>query len=220
LLEYLEPHVRAKTGEEFLSLKSLAGDPNYAEIFDVVIAKSGGWREIQRLWNAREFDQQINIRWSETKAVAKFVDFSYRFARLKANDRHLGGITMARFVVGAAHSYNVELGTSTLKSRWKEYSRSAGFLYLVHIQKFELKPPRISTKTFAEKLLAQAEDRDHLVEFFQAYRHLDEILKPRGYSLPPVSLDVGTLGSALAADPFPADVDDAIKRYAKEGHAT
>jgi hypothetical protein len=219
LLEYLERDIRAKTGEKFLSLMTLAGHPSYAEVFDVVIAKSGGLRKILRLWNAREFDQQIERRLSEAKTVAKFIDFSYRFARLKSNDKQRGGVTMARFVVGAAHSYNVKLGTSTLKSRWWEYSPSSGFLYLVHIQKFELKPLRVSTNTFAEKLLAQAADRDHLIEFFQAHRHLAEILKPRGYLLPTISPDVGTLGSPLAVDPFPVDVDSAIKRYAKDGPA-
>ena len=215
MLEHLERAIRIKEGEEFLSLKRLSGDPNYAEIFDMFVAKSGGWRQILKLWSAREFDQQIRVRMSETKTIAKIIDFSYRFARLKSDDKHRGGIVMARSVVRAANSYNVTSGTSTLKTRWREYSQSAGFLYLVHIQKFELKPPRVSTKAFAEDLLAQAADRDHLIEFFQAYRHLAEILKTRGYSLPTVSLDVGMLRSELAIDPFPADVNSAIKQYFK-----
>ena len=213
LLAHLERGIRVKDGEEFISL--LLGDRNYAEIFDVFVANSGGWRQVLKLWSAREFDQQIRIRMSETKTIAKFIDFSYRFARLKSDDKHRGGIVMARSVVRAANSYNVKSETSTLKTRWREYSQSAGFLYLVHIQKFELKPPRVSTKAFVEKLLAQAADRDHFIELFQAYRHLAEILKTRGYSLPTVSLDVGTLGSELAIDPFPADVDSAIKQYFK-----
>lgn len=219
LLEHLEHKIRAATGEQFLSLKTLAANPDYAEIFDTVITKSGGWRQIRHTWSASEFDEQIKIQLAETKTVAKFIDFSYRFGRLKDDDKRSGGITMARFVMNTAPSYGVKLGRSSLKSRWNEYSLSAGFLYLLHIQKFELKPPRITKDEFADKLLEQAADREHLIELFQSHQYLAKILKPRGYSLPAISLNVGTLRYDLSFDPFPADVEDAIKRYSKEGHA-
>lgn len=219
LLEYLEQRVRETTGEEVLSLRALASDPEYVEIFDTVIATSGGWRAIRGLWGAREFDDQIKIRWLETKTVANFIDFSYRFARLKTNDKRRGGITTARFVVRAAKSYDTLESRSTMKNRWNEYERTSGFLYLLHIQKFELKPARITKKSFIKKLLGQASDRDHLIEFFQAYKHLIEILNPRGYSLPTLSFDVGTPAVALPISKFPPDVEDAIKRMPKDERA-
>ena len=188
---------------------------NYAEIFDVFVANSGGWRQVLKLWSAREFDQQIRIRMSETKTIAKFIDFSYRFARLKSDDKHRGGIGNGPLRSSCGQLIQCKIGNKHSENSLAGIFSERRILYLVHIQKFELKPPRVSTKAFVEKLLAQAADRDHFIELFQAYRHLAEILKTRGYSLPTVSLDVGTLGSESAIDPFPADVDLAIKQYFK-----
>jgi hypothetical protein len=219
LLEHREATIRTNTGTQWLSLKALAADLDYSEIFDAVIMKCGGWARIRRLTRAREFDDDIDKRSNKTKTVAKFVDFSYRFALFESKNKLRGGITMARSVVSKAESYGVSSSRTTRNNLWREYGPSAGFLYLLHVQNFELKPPRIATKAFADRLLSQAQDRDHLMEFFQAYQHLSERLKPSGYSFPPVSVDVGKLDSCLAADPFSADVKDAIGRHLEEGDA-
>ena len=136
LLEHLKGEIAANDKKEALSLSELAANPDYAKIFDDVIMKSGGWRRIIRgLMPSREFDEQIDIRKRQSVSVTKLVDFSYRFAHLKIKTLAKGGVTMARSIVSTVPSYKYNRGLSTLKSRWKEYGLTAGFLYLLRIQK-------------------------------------------------------------------------------------
>jgi hypothetical protein len=214
LLEHLKGEIAANDKKEALSLSELAANPDYAKIFDDVIMKSGGWRRIIRgLMPSREFDEQIDIRKRQSVSVTKLVDFSYRFAHLKIKTLAKGGVTMARSIVSTVPSYKYNRGLSTLKSRWKEYGLTAGFLYLLRIQKFELIPYRVTDDEFAKELLQQAGDIAHIREFFQAYQYLCNILNARGYRFPTISSDVCKLSDSLAFAPFPEDVDDAIKIY-------
>ena len=218
LLEHLKGEIAANDKKEALSLSELAANPDYAKIFDDVIMKSGGWRRIIRgLMPSREFDEQIDIRKRQSVSVTKLVDFSYRFAHLKIKTLAKGGVTMARSIVSTVPSYKYNRGLSTLKSRWKEYGLTAGFLYLLRIQKFELIPYRVTDDEFAKELLQQAGDIAHIREFFQAYQYLCNILNARGYRFPTISSDVGKLSDSLAFDPFPKDVDDGIKNYKSAG---
>jgi hypothetical protein len=214
LLEHLKGEIAANDKKEALSLSELAANPDYAKIFDDVIMKSGGWRRIIRgLMPSREFDEQIDIRKRQSVSVTKLVDFSYRFAHLKIKTLAKGGVTMARSIVSTVPSYKYNRGLSTLKSRWKEYGLTAGFLYLLRIQKFELTPYRVTDDEFAKELLQQAGDIAQIREFFQAYQYLCNILNARGYRFPTISSDVCKLSDSLAFAPFPEDVDDAIKIY-------
>lgn len=212
LLEHLERQIAEKGEKEGVTLSELAANSDFAEIFDRIIMKSGGLRRIQNLGGLKEFDEQIDIRKSRTVVVAKVVDFSYRFALLKPKTRAKGGVTMARAIVATTPSYGYRRRSSTLKSRWREYGPTAGFLYLLRIQKFELVPCPLTSDRFAKQLLKQADDIAHIREFFLAYQYLCNILKTRGYNFPSVHSVVGKLPD-LAFDPFPNDVDNAIKNY-------
>jgi hypothetical protein len=213
LLEHLEGEIAAKGKKETISLSERAANPHYAQIFDGVIMKSGGWRRIMRsLMPSMEFDEQIDIRKGQCASVTKLVDFSYRFARLNIKSQAKGGVTMARSIVSTAPSYKYKKKISTMKSRWREYGPTAGFLYLLRIQKFELVPYHVTHDEFAKELLKQAGSIAHIREFFQAYQHLCDILNTRGYGFPTIRSDVGKL-TELPCEPFPKDVDDAIKTY-------
>jgi hypothetical protein len=102
---------------------------------------------------------------------------------------------------------------STLKTRWREYGITAAFSYLLFVQKFELMPPLVSSAKFFPILLTQVEDTNHITEFFQAYRHLCDVLGTRGYGFPRMSAIEGNSTLVLPVDPFPTDVEEAIKKY-------
>ena len=213
-LKFLEDfEIAAKDNKEAVSLRKLAANSDYAEIFDKIILKTGGSRGIRSVARSNEFDKQIKIRRRQAGVVTKLVDFSYRFARLNIKSRAKGGVTMARSIISTAPSYKYKKKISTIKSRWREHGRTAGFLYLLAVQRFELIPCPVTSNGFTKRLLEQAKDIEHIREFFQAYQHLCNILNARGYGFPTISSDVGKLSDLLSIGPFPKDVDDAIKNY-------
>ena len=133
LLEHLEQKIAANSKNEVISLKKLAANSDYAQIFDEIILRSGGSRRIQKMPRSKDFDEQLKYKKGEVLSVAKIVDFSYRFARLNPKTRAKGGITMSRSIVSTAPSYKYRKKISTLKTRWREYGPTAGFLYLLRI---------------------------------------------------------------------------------------
>jgi hypothetical protein len=210
-LEHLEGKMLAASKKETIAWSDLSKNRDYVQIFEKIFLRSGGWRAIRYIWDAKEFDEQLRLRQREARAAAKIVDFSYRFAMLKPNDRRKAGVNMARSIVCTGYRYRK--GLSTLKSRWREYGKTAAFSYLILEQKFELKPPSVRSKNFSDILLSQVDDIDHLTEFFLAYRHLCEVLHSRGYRFPPVHSVEGTLVSPLVVDKLPEDVEKAIQNY-------
>jgi hypothetical protein len=194
-------------------LARLFETPWLCNIFEKVILPAGGWRAIRNIWTAKEFDEQLEITKGRALTAAQIVDFSYRFAILRPNDKRKAGATMARSVVCASPSYNYKKGVTTLKTRWREYGTTAALLYLLLMQKFELMPPLVRSAKFCQILLRKVADVDHLTEFFQAYRHICEVLGPRGYRFPPIRAVEGNLAQPLVVEQFPADVEEAIRNY-------
>ena len=213
LLENHEAKILAAGENRTISWRALSNDPDCAEIFDKVILRSGGWREIRNIWRTKTFDEDLKARRDEARDAIKIVDFSYRFAVLRPDDKRKAGATMARSIICSSPSYNYDQGLSTLKTRWREYGQTAALLYLIFAQKFDLMPRFIGSADFSERLLEQAADVGHLTLFFQAYRHLCEVLRNRGYRFPPIGVE-GNLTQPLLVEPFPADVEQAINNYA------
>src|SRR5260370_19406636 len=82
LMEQLEQEMKMNHSRPN-TLKDLASDDEYCRIFDEVIGPAGGWRRIRRALSDREFDDDVDARIKEAKAVAEVIDFSYRFAMLR-----------------------------------------------------------------------------------------------------------------------------------------
>jgi hypothetical protein len=212
LLEYLQTRILAGGERSSVSWHDVSKDPDCAEIFDKIIFPSGGWPAIRNTWRTKTFDEDLRARRDEARTAIKIVDFSYRFAMLRPDDKRKVGATMARSIICNSPSYEYDQGLSTLKTRWGEYGPTAALLYLLFAQKFDLMPRFVNSAKFSERLLEQAADVGHLTLFFQAYRHLCEVLRSRGYRFPPIQVE-GNLTQPLLADPFPRDVEEAIKSY-------
>lgn len=213
LMEQLEQEMKTGQSLSNLSLKDLASNNEYCRIFDEVIEPTGGWRRIRRMLKDRQFDDDIGARIDEAQAVAKVIDFSYRFANLK-NDkgyRGRGGVSLARYVVRTALSYNSDLSLSTMKTRWRNYGSASAFIYLLLINGYSFRPRRVSTKQFAARLLQQTQDEQTLRQFFCAYQHSTNVLGASGYTFPKLSLDLGSSFPPILIAPFSEDIETQIK---------
>src|SRR4051812_15769634 len=118
---------------------------------------------------------------------------------------------MAKAIVCTAKSHNYNLGLSTLKSRWREDGKAAGFLYLLYVQKYELTPPLVRSEGFAKTLLKQATAIQDIREFSRAYQGLCKVLQAVGYDPPLIAAELGEPRSGdLSCPPFEPEIKEAI----------
>jgi hypothetical protein len=145
------------------SIRDHLADETYYSIFDDVIASNGGRTRIRHSPSARNFDRALisKAKKAEAKAAANIVDYSYRFSKHLAN-AHYGkrknprGVDAAKYVV--RNSVKLFASKSSMKNYWRRYQFSAIFLFLIFKQKFALKPPRVSSKKFLQKLFVPASE--------------------------------------------------------------
>jgi hypothetical protein len=208
ILEHIQ-----KSFPDVTKLTELLKLPGYAEIADVVF-QSGGWRCIRQLWSAKEFDEQLSIRRNEARIVAQLADFSYRFAKLMANDSRKAGPTMARACLQEVNAKNKGYRASTLKNRRQEYGSAAALQYLLLIQKIGPLPVRLNKVTFVKRIISQTSDVDGLRRFFAAYRDVSKVLRPRGYNSPPLALGcLNDIKPELPIKEFSEEMRKAIQNY-------
>jgi hypothetical protein len=187
ILEHIERSLPgAKDGAPLADFLKI---PEYAEVVSVLF-QSGGWTRIRRLWNAKDFDEQLAIRRVEARVVARLADFSYRFGMLMPKDPRKAGPTLARECLNEVRKNKGGYSTGTLKSRWAEYGSAAALQYVLLIQKMGPKLLKLNKVNFVERLVAQTSDVDNLGRFFAAYRDVSKVLRPRGYDSPRLALDV------------------------------
>jgi hypothetical protein len=213
LMEHLEQEMKMTQSTSNLSLKDLASNDEYCRIFDEVIGPTGGWLRIRRMLKVKEFDADICARIDEAKAVAKVIDFSYRFANLRNHKGYKGrgGVSLARYVVRTAPSYYSKSSRSTMNTRWRNYGPASAFIYLLLENGYSFRPRRVATKQFAARLLQQTQDEQALRQFFCAYQHITKVLSASGYTFPKLSLNLGSSFPPIVITPFSEDVETAIK---------
>jgi hypothetical protein len=186
ILEKIEADLQKKSSG-VISIKDLAADEDYRKIFDDVISTNGGWTRIRHSPSARTFDKGTHLKGDEKKgarAVANIVDYSYRFSKHMAgrrygNRKEPGGVDAAKYVV--RNAVRPFVSESSIKTYWRKYQISAIFLFLMFNQKFNLKPPRVSSTNFLEGLLRQADDFEELRRFFCAYQTVRDALSKLKY---------------------------------------
>ena len=205
-LEHIEDELCAKNAVDSISIRDLAQNRDYQEIFDSIIAANGGWSRIRHSLSVKTFENQMSERRDLASAAAKIVDFSYRFEAMPNRGTYKGGVTTARYVVVNAKSYELQKKKSTIKNRWREFGSTAAFLYLLLIQNAPLMPPKLTAKRFSRDLLKQAEGVQELRNFFCAYQHVCDVLAPRGYKFEKLTLNLNCGVPLLATAALQADV--------------
>jgi hypothetical protein len=208
------------------SIRNLVADETYRSIFDDVIAVNDGWRRIRHSPSVRNFDRgtrlKVKNRKVEAQAAANIVDYSYRFSKHLANVHHgkrinPGGVDAAKYVV--RNSVKPFVSKSSMKDYWRRYQYSAIFLFLIFNQKFDLKPPRVGSTGFLERLLRQTDDIEELRRFFCAYQTVSAALSNLKYKqYPPLELDLGCPPPQLDAAEFPPAMKKEFDAWVKNGH--
>ena len=225
VLEKIEADSKGSKKVRAISIQDLVADETYRSIFDDVIAANGGWSRIRHSPSARNFDRGTHLKdkkKQKAQAAANIVDYSYRFSKHLANARYRkrrnpGGVDAARYVVRKA--VQPVASESTMKGCWRKYQFPAIFLFLMYNQKFNLKPPRVSSKNFLEKLLRQAEDIDELRRFFCAYQTVRAALSKLKYKqYPALNLELECSPLELDAAEFSPDMNKEFDAWVKDGH--
>jgi hypothetical protein len=210
------------------SIRDLVADETYCSIFDDVIAVNDGWRRIRHSPSARNFDRGTRLKGKnkkpEAQAAANIVDYSYRFSKHLANVPHgkrknPGGVDAAKYVV--RNSVKPFVSKSSMKSYWRRYHFSAIFLFLMFNQQFDLRPPRVSSKKFLERLLRQTDNIEVLRRFFCAYQTVRAALLNLKYKqYPPLDLDLGCPPPQLDAAEFSPAMKKEFDAWVNNGHAS
>ena len=208
------------------SIRDLVADETYCSIFDDVIAVNDGWRRIRHSPSARSFDRGTRLKGKKKKvkaqAAANIIDYSYRFSMHLANVHHgkrknPGGVDAAKYVV--RNSVKPFVSNSSMKGYWRRYQYSAIFLFLMFNQKFDLKPPLVSSTEFLEKLLRQTDNIEELRRFFCAYQTVRAALSNLKYrQYPPLELDLGCPPPQLEAAEFSPAMKMEFDAWVKNGH--
>jgi len=215
ILEKIEADVKQQKNSSVISIQELAANENYRSIFDGEFAANGGWSRIRR--SAKRFDKEIAERRREARFAVNIVDFSYRFSRHPVSIGHSrrrtpGGVDSARYVVQRA--YKPAGGESTIKSRWRRYGSSAIFLYLISSQDCDVRPPRVSSRKFVERLLQQAVNIEGLRRYFCAYQVVRAALLHKNYKkFPALDLDLQCSPLELNAAELTSDIKAAFTAW-------
>lgn len=111
------------------------------------------------------------------------------------------------------------VGESTMKNYWRKYQFPAIFLFLMFNRKFNLKPPRVSSKKFLEKLLRQADDFEELRRFFCAYQTVRAALSKLKYTqYPALDPELECSSPELDAAEFSPAMKKEFDAWVKDGH--
>ena len=132
----------------------------YREVMD------DGWSMVRKLPSDREFDRGLAGRMKKAQFAANVIDFfcSSPVVSIRGKQKRTS-LSIAHYIVRDAQ----KRGKTKSKADWREFASQAVLVHLLLVQKFELLPPKIATTSFADKLLDQARDIDHLAQFFAAY---------------------------------------------------
>ena len=217
ILEKIEADIKQQKEVSVISIQDVSSEENFRTIFDGVIIPNGGWRRIRHLTSASAFDKNIKNNGHEAQAVANIIDFSYRFSihgKGLPHDgrRNPGGVDSARYI--AQNAYWPSMARSTIKNRWRKYRPSAIFLYLLLKHKFDLQPPRVTSKNFVESLLRQANDVKEIRDFFRAYQLVRAALSNLKYvAYPALDVNLQSSDPQLDAPEFLPDIRVAWEKW-------
>jgi hypothetical protein len=219
ILEKIEENLKDKKNISKISLQDLATDDDYRSVFDDEFVANGGWPRIKQSISAITFDRGVEKQRGYAEAAANIVDFSYRFSKhppsaLGSRRQNPGGVDAAKYVVRKACKPYVS--DSTIKGRWKKFKSSAIFLYLLFNQKFDMRPPEVSSEDFAETLLRQVDNLDELRSYFCAYQTVRAALLVRNYEkFPALELDLNCPPPQLDTPELSSDMKMAFEGWLK-----
>jgi hypothetical protein len=158
----------------------------YRDIYDWMIAQhpGGGLLGLLGTPSRGDFDQEMAKRQADAEAAVSIVDYRLRYMQHGPGDKRDANLKRAtHFMWAATKDIPGKRGktvkgkspsTRTLRDRWREYERSAIFIYLNERHGFSQSPIQIDNFEFVRRLLKQSEDVKELRRYFGAYAYIAE----------------------------------------------
>jgi hypothetical protein len=200
---------------------AIAPNQDYQSIYDNLFVPNGGWSKVLHSMQVGEFDEAIKEGRNSAQTAANIIDFSYRFSENPPNinygkRKNPGGVEAAKYVV--RNACKPACGESTIKGVWGSYRSTAIFLYLMLSQKnFDLQPPPLNSKKFADRLLRQADNVDEIRKYFRGYQIVQLALSHLKYEFPILDLDLGASPLQLHAPEFSTEMARWFSAWVQRG---
>ena len=211
LLQHLEDRQDGVPEIEGRLMRMIA-DNDYVALHDEFSAK-GGWLLAIPTNRAKDFQKEIQALCSQARETAKVVGFSVHFRQMREYPRIRGGLTTARNVLEvlaedppdeATKRFRPDRSVSTLKSYWTRHSYAPAFLYLAYFErKRHLRPPNVTSRDFAPRLLQTARDHEGLLSCFGRHNSICKHIEARGYSNPRLKIEGLPRDKLAPFDPLP-----------------
>jgi hypothetical protein len=123
-----------------------------------------GLMAIRRLPSDRAFARKLRKQIEKAEFAANVVDFLCRYAVSPKTRRP--SLELAQYVARRTSIGGAELSKASAQSRWLAFSKEPILVHLLFT--FELMPPQISTRQFADELMAQIRNLDSIKNLFAA----------------------------------------------------
>jgi hypothetical protein len=135
---------------------------------------SGGWTAVRRLPSDRSFEKKLRKRIEQAKFVSDVIDFLCRYT--VSHQTRKPSLALAQYVVRKSLNGEAQLSKASAQSRWQVFGREPILVHLLF--SFELMPPQISTRQFADNLMAQIRNLDSIRNLFAARNFIIATLAP------------------------------------------
>jgi hypothetical protein len=184
----------------------------YREIYDHMLGMRGGLLGLVGTPSLREFDCDIAKRQESAEATAGVVDYRLRYIQHGPGDKRgaspshafhfMWGLTKNIPGKQGARVEGKSLSKRTLADKWRQYERSAIFLYLNERHGFAQSPIPIDDVEFVPKLLRQSEEGEELRRYFGAYAYIAASFKRACSEKPVVKVPDTIQPVPISTEPF------------------
>ena len=166
----------------------------YRQIYDHMLAIPGGLLALLGTPSLSKFDCDMVKRQADAKAVVGVVDYRLRYIQHRPGEKRGAGLKHAfHFMWAATRDIPGKRGKTvegkspsarTLGAKWRQYERSAIFIYLNERHGFSQYPIPIDDYEFVPNLLKQSEEIAEMRRYFGAYAYIAESFEAAGGAQP------------------------------------
>ncbi len=199
----------------------------YEAVYDTFIADLGGLPALLNALPPSGLDKEIRNRIESCSVVSDLMHYRLRYALTMGPSGKASTHRHAKFFVwwptrqmtGRRGVRIPEKAPSpkTMDKWWKEWERTAVFLFLNDRCDFKLFPAAADDELFVEKLLTAANDIDKLKRFFGAYAFVREAIFPGQVSQLQMTVPESIGRIPLQVEPFTPDELEIIAAYKENG---
>src|ERR1700730_1098527 len=185
----------------------------YRQIYDQMLALPGGLLGLLGTPSPGDFDLEMARQKANADAVVGMVENQLRYIQDGSGDKRRGSspAQAIHFMWAATKDIRGRRGKTvegkspsarTLGSKWRQYERSAIFIYLNERHGFSQRPMPIDDFEFVPNLLKQSDNLKELRRYFGAYAYITECFKAAGQEQPSVKVPATIDRVPISTEPF------------------